>query len=65
MSGATWRNYFSYSRYTAIAAKATRNSLKEAERVAAERRSQQALRYQTWKNGEASEQNNLGYGKKN
>ena len=32
-----------------------RQSLKETERVEAERRAFQALRYQEWKNGEASE----------
>lgn len=58
-------SYCRYSRYTSIAAKATRNSLKEAERVAAERRTQQTLRYQLWKNGEAGDHVNLGYGKNN
>ncbi|WFD17882.1 hypothetical protein MCAP1_000091 [Malassezia caprae] len=35
-------------------------ALKETERAEAERRAYQALRYQEWKNGEASEHINLG-----
>jgi len=45
----------SYSKYTTVAARATRQALKETERAEAERRAYQALRYQEWKNGEASE----------
>ncbi|EDP43788.1 hypothetical protein MGL_2001 [Malassezia globosa CBS 7966] len=55
MTQATWRQFFSYSKYTQVAARAVRQSLKETERVEAERRAFQALRYQEWKNGEASE----------
>lgn len=35
--------------------RAVRASLKEAERVDADRRAFQALRYQEWKNGQSSE----------
>ncbi|AXA49081.1 F-type H+-transporting ATPase subunit epsilon [Malassezia restricta] len=55
MSQATWRQFFSYSKYTQVAARAVRQSLKETERADAERRAFQALRYQEWKNGEASD----------
>lgn len=53
---AVWLTCNRYSKYTSVAARAVRNSLKETERVAAERRSLQELRYQKWHNGEASEQ---------
>ncbi|SHO75799.1 Uncharacterized protein MSYG_0132 [Malassezia sympodialis ATCC 42132] len=59
MTGATWRQFFSYSKYTTVAARATRQALKETERAEAERRAYQALRYQEWKNGEASDHINL------
>ncbi|WFD25719.1 hypothetical protein MNAN1_000685 [Malassezia nana] len=49
-----------YSKYTTVAARATRQALKETERAEAERRAYQALRYQEWKNGEAGEHINLG-----
>ena len=45
----------SYSKYTTVAARATRQALKETERAEAERRAYQALRYQEWTNGEASD----------
>ncbi|CCU98380.1 unnamed protein product [Malassezia sympodialis ATCC 42132] len=57
MTGATWRQFF--SKYTTVAARATRQALKETERAEAERRAYQALRYQEWKNGEASDHINL------
>ena len=47
--------YYRYSRYTQVAARAVRQSLKETERADAERRAFQALRYQEWKNGEPSD----------
>ncbi|WFD29163.1 hypothetical protein MSPP1_000168 [Malassezia sp. CBS 17886] len=52
---------YSFSKYASLAARATRQALKETERVAAERRAQEGLRYQTWKDGKASEQINLGH----
>ncbi|TFK91765.1 hypothetical protein K466DRAFT_482064 [Polyporus arcularius HHB13444] len=51
MSSATWRNVFTYNKYTQIAARALRASLKEEERVAAEKRGVTILRYQRWENG--------------
>ncbi|KOS15921.1 hypothetical protein Malapachy_3676 [Malassezia pachydermatis] len=56
---ATWREFFSYSKYTTVVTRAVRASLKEAERVDADRRAFQALRYQEWKNGQSSEHINL------
>lgn len=38
-----------------IAARATRQSLKEADRAAAEKYSYQVLKYQSWKDGQPSE----------
>ena len=40
-----------YNKYTQIAARAVRQSLKESERVAAEKRGLTILRYQHWENG--------------
>ncbi|KAI6010278.1 mitochondrial ATP synthase epsilon chain-domain-containing protein [Pisolithus marmoratus] len=51
MSSATWRNVFTYNKYAQITARAVRQSLKETERVAAEKRGVTALRYQKWENG--------------
>ncbi|EPS95455.1 hypothetical protein FOMPIDRAFT_1132389 [Fomitopsis schrenkii] len=51
MSSATWRNVFTFNKYTQIAARAVRQSLKESERVAAEKRGLTILRYQHWENG--------------
>ncbi|KAG6331566.1 hypothetical protein ID866_7519 [Astraeus odoratus] len=51
MSSATWRNFFSYNKYAQITARAVRQSLKESERVQAEKRGLTALRYQKWENG--------------
>lgn len=44
-----------YNRYTSICARATRQALKEEERVKAERRGAQALRFQEWKDGKAGD----------
>lgn len=50
-------NFFNrYNKYTQIAARAVRQSLKENERVAAEKRGLTALRYQHWENGKGGEQ---------
>ncbi|CAL1705358.1 unnamed protein product [Somion occarium] len=56
MSSTTWRNVFTYNKYTQIAARALRQSLKEEERVAAEKRGQTILRYQKWENGQGGQQ---------
>lgn len=45
-----------YNKYTQIAARALRQSLKETERVKAEKRGLTALRYQQWENGQAGQQ---------
>ncbi|KAF8329844.1 mitochondrial ATP synthase epsilon chain-domain-containing protein [Cantharellus anzutake] len=51
-----WRAHFTFNKYSQIAAQALRNSLKESERVAAERRGLTALKYQKWENGKGGEQ---------
>ncbi|KAI1788368.1 mitochondrial ATP synthase epsilon chain-domain-containing protein [Ganoderma leucocontextum] len=56
MSSATWCNVFTYNKYTQIAARALRASLKEEERVAAEKRGLTILRYQRWENGQGGSQ---------
>ncbi|CAO1628312.1 unnamed protein product [Jaminaea pallidilutea] len=55
MSQASWRQFFSYNRYTSICGRATRSALKESERVQAERRGETSLRYQEWKDGKATD----------
>ena len=40
-----------YNKYAQITAQAVRQSLKETERLAAEKRGVTALRYQKWENG--------------
>lgn len=45
----------SYNKFTSIAARATRQALKEEERVKAERRGELSLRYQEWKDGKAGD----------
>ncbi|KAH9930667.1 mitochondrial ATP synthase epsilon chain-domain-containing protein [Fomitopsis serialis] len=59
MSSATWRNVFTYNKYTQIAARAVRQSLKESERVQAEKRGLTALKYQHWENGVGGQQTSL------
>ncbi|KZT09686.1 uncharacterized protein LAESUDRAFT_646462 [Laetiporus sulphureus 93-53] len=56
MSGTIWRSVFTYNKYTQIAARALRQSLKENERVAAEKRGLTILRYQHWQNGVGGQQ---------
>ncbi|KAI0047490.1 hypothetical protein FA95DRAFT_1605999 [Auriscalpium vulgare] len=56
MSTATWRQFFTYNKYTQIAARAVRQSLNETERVAAEKRGITVLKYQHWENGQGGEQ---------
>ena len=48
--------FCSYNKYTQIAARAVRQSLKEEQRVAAEKRGTTALRYQHWEDGKGGEQ---------
>ncbi|KAL4068197.1 mitochondrial ATP synthase epsilon chain-domain-containing protein, partial [Scleroderma citrinum] len=56
MSSATWRNFFTYNKYAQITARAVRQSLKENERLLAEKRGVSALRYQKWENGAGGQQ---------
>ncbi|EJD05767.1 uncharacterized protein FOMMEDRAFT_78106 [Fomitiporia mediterranea MF3/22] len=56
MSAATWRQHFSFNKYSQIAARALRSSLKESERVKAEKYGLTALRFQKWENGKGGEQ---------
>ncbi|KIJ44246.1 hypothetical protein M422DRAFT_779357 [Sphaerobolus stellatus SS14] len=51
-----WRNHFSFNKYSQIAARALRASLKESERVAAEKRGVTTVKYQQWENGQGGEQ---------
>jgi len=53
---APWRQFFSFNKYTQIAARALRQSLKETERVAAEKRGNTSVKYQQWENGKGGEQ---------
>ncbi|KAH9852774.1 mitochondrial ATP synthase epsilon chain-domain-containing protein [Lenzites betulinus] len=59
MSSATWRNVFTFNKYSQIVARAVRSSLKEEERVAAEKRGLTLLRYQRWENGQGGPQTYL------
>jgi F-type H+-transporting ATPase subunit epsilon len=47
---------YRYNKYTQIAARAVRQSLKENERVAAEKRGLSSVRYQHWEDGKGGEQ---------
>ncbi|KIP08857.1 hypothetical protein PHLGIDRAFT_103662 [Phlebiopsis gigantea 11061_1 CR5-6] len=51
----TWRGTFTFNKYSQIAARALRSSLKETERVAAEKRGATILRYQEWKDGQGGQ----------
>ncbi|KAF8516929.1 mitochondrial ATP synthase epsilon chain-domain-containing protein, partial [Hysterangium stoloniferum] len=46
----------SFNKYSQIAARALRQSLKEGERLQAERRGITLVRYQNWENGKGGEQ---------
>ncbi|KAH6887343.1 mitochondrial ATP synthase epsilon chain-domain-containing protein [Coprinopsis sp. MPI-PUGE-AT-0042] len=48
---AAWRTVFTYNKYAQITARAVRNSLKEQERLAAEKRGATTVRYQQWSEG--------------
>ncbi|KAK7030421.1 hypothetical protein VNI00_014165 [Paramarasmius palmivorus] len=56
MSSATWRSVFTFNKYSQITANAVRSSLKESQRLAAEKRGLTALRYQQWQDGKGGEQ---------
>jgi hypothetical protein len=45
-----------YNKYTQIAARAVRQSLKESERLASEKRGLTSMRYQHWEGGKGGEQ---------
>ncbi|KAG5641004.1 hypothetical protein DXG03_006387 [Asterophora parasitica] len=47
----SWRNLFSYNKYSQITARAVRASFKEEERLAAERRGLTSLKFQRWEGG--------------
>ncbi|KAF5347924.1 hypothetical protein D9756_010131 [Leucocoprinus leucothites] len=51
-----WRSVFTYNKYAQITARAVRSSLKEEQRVAAEKRGLTMLRYQQWENGKGGPQ---------
>ncbi|KAF9505848.1 hypothetical protein BS47DRAFT_1334123 [Hydnum rufescens UP504] len=53
---AYWRPFFSFNKYSQISARALRNSLKESERLAAEKRGLTGLRYQKWEGGQGGQQ---------
>ncbi|KAF8552912.1 hypothetical protein OG21DRAFT_1442756 [Imleria badia] len=55
----TWRGVFTYNKYAQITARAVRQSMKEMERLGAERRGVTALRYQKWENGVGGNQEYL------
>jgi hypothetical protein len=55
-----WRNVFTYNRYSGIAARAIRRSLKENKRLEAERRNESTLRVSRWKDGVQGDQKRLG-----
>ncbi|PPQ71070.1 hypothetical protein CVT24_009871 [Panaeolus cyanescens] len=46
-----WRSLFTYNKYASITARALRASLKQEERVLAEKRGVTSVRYQKWENG--------------
>jgi len=46
----------SFTKYISVTARATRQCLKEEERVKSEKRGDVGLRYQQWENGKAGEQ---------
>ncbi|KAF9476410.1 hypothetical protein BDN70DRAFT_812308 [Pholiota conissans] len=51
-----WRTLFTYNKYAQITARALRASLKEEERVVAEKRGVTGARYQNWENGVGQQQ---------
>lgn len=48
-----------YNRYLAVAARVVRRSLKEGERLKAERRGEMELRFAKWENGKQGENKSL------
>ena len=51
-----WFCCYRFNKYSQICARAVRQSLKETERVKAEKRGQTILRYQNWQDGKGGEQ---------
>ncbi|PPQ71569.1 hypothetical protein CVT26_010426 [Gymnopilus dilepis] len=51
-----WRTVFTYNKYAQITARALRQSLKEEQRLAAEKRGLTTVRYQKWENGVGGQQ---------
>ncbi|KAH9484572.1 hypothetical protein JR316_0004054 [Psilocybe cubensis] len=51
-----WRSLFTYNKYAQITARALRSSLKEEERVIAEKRGITNTRFQKWENGVGGQQ---------
>ncbi|KAF9555822.1 hypothetical protein CPC08DRAFT_711704 [Agrocybe pediades] len=51
-----WRTLFTYNKYATITARALRASLKEEERVVAEKRGLTSTRFQKWENGVGGQQ---------
>ncbi|CAG8459282.1 7351_t:CDS:2 [Ambispora gerdemannii] len=49
----------SYLQYTQICARAVRNALKEEQRVLAQRRDEQGLKYAKWETGKQGEVKNV------
>ncbi|KAL9715544.1 hypothetical protein Ac2012v2_002204 [Leucoagaricus gongylophorus] len=47
-----WRAHVTFNKYAQVAARALRSSLKEEQRLAAEKRGTTSLRYQQWENGQ-------------
>lgn len=53
--------FSSFNKYSQITARAVRQSLKETERVKAEKRGLTILRYQKWENGKGGEQVSIDF----
>ncbi|PPQ91356.1 hypothetical protein CVT25_004123 [Psilocybe cyanescens] len=51
-----WRTLFTYNKYASITARALRASLKEEERVIAEKRGVTNTRFQKWESGVGGQQ---------
>jgi F-type H+-transporting ATPase subunit epsilon len=47
--------FLSYLKYTQICARAVRNALKEEQRLIAQRRDEQGIKYAKWENGKQGE----------
>ncbi|CZT18803.1 probable Mitochondrial ATP synthase epsilon chain domain-containing protein [Ramularia collo-cygni] len=60
MSSAWKAAGITYNRYLAVASRVVRRSLKEEQRVKAERRGEMELRFAKWENGKQKEMQNVG-----